>query len=234
MVEGKDIKYFNEICPDDQDDVLTVCEISSKELFQKFKLKFDDPRTLAAIWAKIFDSSVKYLKGCEETHSEFEINIADRLVIGYDTSTDEDDEKQGNFCIYIRHLNSDKKDDMTIEPSDKAVERAVQWNTNNIVDKSSTIRDISNNALEYCKEIDVHLGSAELVMPIFVKTYEALVKFIKIKRSDTDQFEYSINFLSCFTIVCRETEDGDLIDIVPSITSKLGLKNDSQASAKYE
>ena len=234
MADEKYLKYFNEVCPEDVDDVLTVCEIASKELFQKFKMKFEDPRILACIWSKIYGAFHTYLKGCESEYTEFKINVADRLEIGYDTSKDEDDEKQGNFCIYIHHLNSDKKDDMMVEPSDKAKERAVQWNTNNIIDKPTILRDISIQAIDYVKEIDIQLGSSEFIMPIFIKVYEALIKYIKVKRRDTDQFEFTINFLSCFYITCRELEDGDDIDITPSIQSKLNLKNDAQASSVHE
>lgn len=234
MAEEKYVKYFETICPEDTDDVITVCEIASKELFSKFKMKFEDPRTLACTWSKIFDAFIKYLKECESEYSDYEINVADRLIIGYDTSNDEDDEKQGNLCIFIKHLNSDKKDDMTAEASDKAKERAVQWNTNNIIDKPTVLREISTKALDDLRDIEIYLGASELIMPIFIKVYEALIKFIKVKRADADLFEFTINFLSSFYITCRETEDGDVIDITPSIMSKLALKNDTQASSKFE
>ena len=233
--DEKYLDYFEMICPEDQEDVLTILTAATQELFNKFGIDFTDPKLLGVTWQRIFYTIVHKLEDYKTKYSNYAINFCDRLVIGYDTKEDEDDEKQGNFMIYIQHLNSNKKDDEKMESTDTAVERSVQWNTENVKSCSKEIKDISSAALLSLKDIDVTIGSSEPIMPIFIKTYEALVKYISIKRGETKSYEYEINFLSCFYIEAIETDDGiDAISVRPSIDNKLLLKDDLKASSKNE
>jgi hypothetical protein len=84
-------------------------------------------------------------------------------------------------------------------------------------------------------DLDVNLSTADMVMPIFITTYETLVNYLSIKRREEDKFEKEINFISCFYITARESDGpDDIIDIRPNINAKLTLKNDAGASSKYE
>jgi hypothetical protein len=191
---------------------------------------------LAAVFSKIYDAFIITLKRLESEYSSFEINVANRLVIGYDTTNDENDEKAGNFMIFIRHLNSNMKDEKIEDPSAKSYERAVQWNAENIIQQPEIIRKIAIEGVEQLKQIDIQIGTEELIIPIFISVYEAIINYIKVRRRELDDFEYEINFMSCFYIGCRESKD-DLADDVyirPSISSKLALKDDSKATAKYD
>ena len=232
---AKYVEFFNNATKEDQDDILTICETASRQIYDRFKTRIDDPKLLAAIISKTYDAFIKYLVSLEEKYSDFQINICDRLVIGYTTSNDEDDEKQGNFMIFIRHLNSNKKNDEIDDPTAKAVERAVQWNTENMINQPTMLNSIANNAVTEMSGIDIQLSASELVMPIFCTTYEAIVNYLKIKRREKDEFRYEINFMNCFHIAAQESEDeNDVISIRPTIDSKLTLKNDAKASAQYE
>lgn len=239
----KYLQYFNENANEDTEDIQMICDTSNKQLYREFKMGFNnsetkkpDPRLLAACFAKIYEAILISLEGFEKSYSEFEINICNRLLIGYSTNQDEDDEKQGNFMVYIRHLDSSKKhDDFKDDPEANAIERAVQWNSENITNQSEVLKKISTEALRVLKEIDVNFASSELIMPIFITVYENIVNYLKIIRRERDEFEYEINFMGCFYIGVRESEDGnDDVYIRPNIESKLRLKNDSIASAKYE
>jgi len=137
--------------------------------------------------------------------------------------------------VSIRHLNSNKKNEESDDPTAKSTERAVQWNTENIIAQPELLRKISIEAVDELKQIDVSIGSSELIMPIFVTVYEAIVNYLKIKRRENDSIEFEITFMSCFYIGARESEDEvDDIYIRPNIESKLKLKNDTKASSKYE
>lgn len=244
------INYFNENCIEDQEFTNLVLKTSAARLNDQFRLKFcvrdgsnpdgsaryaADVRLVGAIFCKIFDSILTSLEIAEKSYSNFDINMAKRLIIGYSTTEDDDDEKQGNFMIYLKDLGFEprryEKDD-SIKSSN---ELCAAWNSENITEQPEIIKKISETALKMLKsDIDIEFNSSELVMPIFVTIYETLVSMLKTHRREIDEFEYEINFMSCFFIGARESEFEDIIYIRPNIESKLRLKNDSLASAKYE
>lgn len=234
-IVDKFIPYFNENAPEDQEDIMTICETASKQIRDKLKVRFDDPRLLGAVFSKIYDAILNKLESMETEYSDFTINIADRVSIGYTTSENDEDEKEGNFMVFIRHMNSNKKVDDVDDPTAKPHERAVQWNTENIIAQPDLLRNISVDAVEELKSINVQIGTSELIIPIFVFVYEAIISYLKIKRREKNEFEFEVNFMSCFYIGARESEDEfDDIYIRPNINSKLKLKNDVKASSKFE
>ena len=231
----KYIEYFNEFAHEDQEHIITICETASKLIHDRFRARFDDPRLLAACFSKIYSAFLNKLESLEGQYSSFQINICDRLLMGYTTNEDDDDEKQGNFMVYIRHLNTNKKNEEIDDPTSKTDERAVQWNTENIIAQPELLRKIAIEAVEELKTIDVSIGTTELIMPMFVTTYESIINYLKIKRRELDDFEFEVNFISCFYIGARESEeDIDEIYIRPNIEAKLKLKNDTKASSQYE
>lgn len=237
MEEEKYTEYFKNYCVEDQDDVILICQAASSKIYDRVKLKLDDPKLLAVIFSQIYEAILDELKSLEDKYTEFKIDIADRLEIGYTNSEDEDDEKVGNFMIYMKHLSSSKKDDSEVDPTLKSADLANRWNTENIVNQPEILKKISITACEKLKSIDVYLASSELIIPIFVYVYEAITSVLSIRRKELDEFEYEINFISCFYIGAREAENDDASDqiyIRPNIESKLKLKNDLKASSKYE
>lgn len=235
-------KYFDENCVDNIDEVLTVCNTANSVMKDRFGIFFKDPKTkepapkmVASIFAMIFDAIISYLEKQESRYSEKDINICNRLSIGYSTLENEDDEKQGSFVVYLRHNSIMKNLDDFNDPMMSAKEKCVQWNSENVIDQSEDIKKICDIALDYCDKLKVKFASSEFVMPIFITCYECLVNYVKVARRDNDEFEHEVNFVNCFTITARESEnDLDDICITPTIDSKLKLKNDSIASAKNE
>ena len=230
-------KYFDEICKEDIDDVLTICSTASQIIYEKFKIKLDDPKITATIFSKTYEAILDYLESIETKYQSFKMDICNRFCIGYSTVESEEDEKEGNFMVFIRHMNSinTSMDNASDNANLKALELAVQWNTDNILEHPKIIKDIAAKAKEKCEKIDIYLVSSECIMPIFITTYENIVNYVKIKRKELDKFEYEINFASVFYIGARESED-DTADIYirPNIESKLKLKNDLIATAKHE
>lgn len=231
----KFMEYFNEYVTEDTEDIITICESASKIINDRFRCKLPKAELVASMFSSIYYSILNELTVFEKEYNDFQINICDRLIIGYSTTEDEDDEKQGNFQIYIRHLNSAKKNDDIADQEATTDERAVIWNATNVKEQPELLRKISIKAKEDLEKIDVVIASSELILPIFVSVYEALIMYITTRRRELDEFQYEINFCSCFNIGAREAEDElDEIYLVPSIASKLTLKNDAQATAKYE
>ena len=174
----KYIPYFEEFAHEDTEHIITICESASKIIYDRFKARFDDPRLLAACFSKIYSAFLNRLEALETDYSSFQINICDRLSMGYSTTSDDDDEKNGNFMISITHLNSNKKNENVEDVTAKTEERAVQWNTENIISQPELLRKISVEAVEELKSIDVNIGTTELIMPIFVTTYESMVEYL--------------------------------------------------------
>ena len=233
-MQEKYLPYFEEIAREDVAEILTVCDVASARIAKKFKLTFDDPKLLAATWSKIYETIIAKLKTLEERYSDFNINICDRLNIGYSTNLDEEDEKQGNFMIHVTHLDHRKKTEDFEDPYSKPEERCSQWNTENIIEQPKIMAELAVEALDALKVIDVHLGSREYIFPIFSLVYEELVNYLITKRREKDDYEFEINFISCFNIGARETDDivNDDIYIRPNIEGKLTLKSDKGASNK--
>jgi hypothetical protein len=237
MATEKYEKYFDEICKEDVNDVLTICSAASQIIYEKFKIKLDDPKITATIFSNTYEAILDYLESLEKDYSEFKIDICNRFVIGYSTNESEEDEKEGNFMIYIRHKNSlnTSMDNAADNANLKALDLAVQWNTDNVIEQPKIIRDIAAKAKDKCERMDIYLVSSECIMPIFITVYENIINYIKIRRKELDKFEFEINFASVFYIGAREAENDDCdIYIRPNIESKLKLKNDLIATAKHE
>lgn len=236
---------FEENCFENQEEVLEICEIAYNRLRSDFKINFESrdgeeqinsPMLVAAIFRKIFEAFMKTLISYQKEWSSYQIVVANRLIIGYSNSeNDEDLEKPGNFMFFIQHINSSTKTDMDKDPTLKSVELCAMFNSENITTNAEDIYKIANLALSMLNEIDVKFASNEVIIPIFIAVYEALITKLKIYRIDADEFEYEINFMSCFWAMVREGENGnDSIRFRPNIEGKLSLKNDADATGVYE
>lgn len=246
--EEKYVSYFNSIAGEDVEDILTIGSTTCSLLYNKFGAKLEDPKLVCAIFAKTYETIVDYLKSCQtgnnkdnKKYTEMEIDICERLMMGYTTNDNEDDEKSGNFAFFIRDLGCTKKDEKMDDFNASKKERYVYWTTNNCIENPETLKNIADVTIGRLeKDIDVHLGIAECVFPFFITTYEACVNYVNIKRAEEDQFEYTINFLGCFDITSRETADdpkaevGSMIYLKQNIAEKLGFKDDQTATATKE
>ena len=224
--------YTNNVV-EDADDILQVLDVTSKIIKDKFKISLDDHRILGAMFRETYMSFLRKLKELEKSYSNYTITVADRFSIGYTTTDSQDDEKQGNFMVFIEdHMNTKKNNDPEFTSSAK--ERVVQWCIDNITVQPDIINSVAMDALDNLKKIDIVLASSDFVIPIFITIYDTLVNYLQIKRSESNKFEYEINFISCFNIKAMEGEKGDIIAIRPNIEAKLELKNDAVASSKFE
>jgi hypothetical protein len=230
-------KYFDMICVEDQEDVILVCETASKIIWEKFRAKFDDPKLLAVTVSVVYDQIKEKIKSLREKNSEFHINVCNRFEIGYTNDENEDDEKSGNFMIYIKPLTAADVEPSyeSDDPYAKAAQRAVEWSSKNIIENSGILNDIAINAVKVLQQYKINIGLSELIFPVFIMTYESLVSYLKIKRSETKNYKEEINFISCFFIAARESLDGpDEIIIRPNIDTKILLKDDSMAGKDTE
>nr|DAS02483.1 MAG TPA: hypothetical protein [Caudoviricetes sp.] len=232
-MDEKFLRDYNEFVVEDEEHIIPICSSAIKILYEKFKVPLKDPKLVAVIVERTYKVIINLLKSYETKLKEFKINLCDRVEFSYSTDTSDDDEKQGNYVIAMTHLNKSIIDTPPEEDT-SSTERITQWNIENVITQPGIIREISNAVIEDLKTIDVHIGISELVMPIFITVYECIVNYVRIKRQELNEFEFEINFVSCFHIGCMETEDGSSIYIRPNIEAKLLMKDDQSATSIHE
>ena len=93
------------------DDVKEIEDIGSEAIDQikrSLRLGINNPKVVMAIYGTIFDAITDVVSEREDKWDSYELNIANRLIIGYNTTDSEDDEKVGNFMVYMKHLKQKK------------------------------------------------------------------------------------------------------------------------------
>ena len=238
-------EVFAENCFENEQEVLEICEIAYEQLKKNFKINFDgkdgeevinSPMLVAAIFRKIYEAIMLTLESMQKDCSSYQVVIANRCIIGYTNTSDDDEvEKLGNFMMFIQNMDTNMKSNIEKDPTLKAVELCTMFNSENITTDSEIIYKISNLAISMLDKIDVKFASNEVIMPIFITVYEAMLTKMKIYRIDADEYEYEVNFMSCFWVTIREGENGnDKIIFRPNIEGKITIKNDGGATAIHE
>lgn len=228
------VRYYYDNIYEDEEDIQMISETANSILRDRFHISLNDHRLLTSAFLKIFEGFIEKLKTLQKEYDNFQINLANRLAIGFTNNENDDDEKSGNFMIFIQHLREATKVDNADDPTVSNIERAVQWNAENIIEQPELIRSLTIEAVKYLRDIDIQLANNEIIMPIFITYYESIINYLKIHRREADLFEMQLNY-SWFFIGAREGEDGrDTIFVRPSINGKLSLKSDITASSKDE
>lgn len=225
----KDI--FAENCVEDREDNILILDNAGRTIHKKFSVSIEDPSIWGTIFYIVYNAIIEHIVSKEKEYSSYQLSVCDRFVVGYDNDEDEDNEKIGNFAIQIkdRGMNIDATD--VDDPTITAREKCVRWNAENVINQADDIRNIAIRSRDLLQIAGIRLASPELIMPIFITIYQHLISFLKIRRRELDQFEYQCNFMSCFYIYARESEQGDdIIAIKPSIGDKLNAKNDEAAN----
>lgn len=186
-----------------------------------------------SVYGVIFESICDAIKDQRSSHNKFEVSIADRLIIGYSSTSDEDDEKSGNFMVYLKH--KDKTiveggvDDNEIDP----ITLATRWNAANVNEHSELLKTISKNSKEsISNDLDIILASSEQIIPIFCIIHESIVSYCKIKFAEMEKnsFELNIAGLYIIGIEIEDDTDDEVIYFEPSISLKLKFKDDTIAN----
>lgn len=229
------LAYYEENIHEDKEEIRDIAETASSVIRERFNIPLEGYQLTTVCFLKIFESFLKKLVSLEDQYDNFEINLANRLLIGFTNNLDQDNEKSGNFMVYMKHLHESIKTEQQDDPTVSNIERIVQWNAENVIENPALIRTMTIDAVKVLRDVDIHLANNEIIMPIFIIFYESIINYIKIRRREKDEFELSINLI-WFEAICREgEEDGkDEFTLIPSIASKLLLKNDSKANRDDE
>lgn len=242
---GPIIRIYDEWVIENQKDVCMICDSVNFVLYSRFAMQMDEfkrpvrngYKMTCLIFCYTYAAIINELQKLREEYSSYQINLANRLLIGYTNQSSEEDEKTGNFMIFIKHLNhySVGIDDGEYKTPEEKRRYVTEWNSENMTEKPDVTARIAAYAHKQLEKINIILGSPEFIFPVFITVYEGIVNYVKnVRRKETLE-EYEINFASCFWIKAMEQDDGvDKIVIRPSIESKLDLKSDKDATSIYD
>ena len=231
-------EYFDRIVVEDRDDLVTIAEMAVPAIYRNFKIKLGNTAVPISLYAVIFECISKHLKYLQKTKESHCIILANRLEVGFTTSFDVEEnadlEKLGNFMFYMKHIENDKLTEVD-ENEPKSVVRCTQWNESNLTTSVTDIKEITKMACEkISSELSIQGANPEIIMPVFCTIHDKVVEYMKLKRAELDQFEYRINMAGCYDVYCRLMEDGADISFKPCVYSKGVIKEDGDATAKYE
>lgn len=236
----KSEEWFHNNVIEDLDDINAIGELAIKQVDRLFNVKFKTVAAPIAVYAVIMDCIKRYLHSKEAKNSSYSINIADRLEIGFTSgfeTEDDDAEKGGNFCIYLKHIPNDAV--TASDPDEKnAIALAVQWQAANIHKSADDLKAIAGDGLNKLRqELDIFLGNPELVIPIFAAVHSQVIAYIQFKKSaaGVDVDDISFNMAGLYEIGIIEEADGEnTIQFKPLVSDKGTFKSDEKATSKFE
>lgn len=239
------LEIYNANVVENEEHILRICAIVNKKLAENFDMVFCNPKTKAedlklipAVFVVMFDSIMESIKGLTKQYSEFYFDVAGRFKIGFSTKeTDHDElenEKVGNITVGIIHSDKGHKNEEFDRDLD-ALERCVQWNSDNVKENITFIKNLTIKMKENIKNrIGLHIQS-EMIMPLFCTIYDTTFDYFKEYMRLNNIDELDISFMSCFRIIAQYTDDGKfLFGVDPIYIGKQSAKDDLGATSTYE
>ena len=225
------------------DVIESIADTANRSLYEKYKIKLDSWPMSTAVFLKTFESICAMLKSKESNYSNYAINFMNRFIVSFNSNINDEDEKNGNFMIYLRHIGGDTAKDTFIDPTDTPLTRVADWNKENLVSKiddgvmkkqPELTRKMSLLAVEYINKINIKLANNEVIFPMFINYYDSIITVCKLVRKDRDLPKLEVN-LGLLRIIIKEGPDGrDVIELKPDIAGKLNIKDDKLATSSNE
>lgn len=237
MAKKKLEMHIKENLIDDVELNMTIAEVSMKLAKEKYNIGFTSPELILGYYSVVFDTIMETLLSKRSDFSEYKINIANIIEIGYTNYGDDDEsEKIGGFCPYIYNLDNKKKDYSEVEENSSSLDRCIQWNSKNITEQVKLIKDISVAAVKNLNDIiDVPVDSHEIIMPLFILIHEQMVSTLTLTMIDSGEEEMDFNFVSCYEVKVRKEEGGSYsFGYKPNVTMKGNVKSDAINDANFE
>lgn len=249
-MESKATQYFLEnTTEENREEMELIGSICSPILKKRISLGIKNPHIIISMYLKILETICDTIRKRESDCTEFSLNIANRLIIGYTSTDDEDDEKFGNFQAFMKHVEASEVqkemdlDEDTEDASGKTVELSTHWNAINVKEQADVLKEVAANSKAGINEvINVTFSSIEFVIPFFCIVHSQIVEYIKAKQAekakeaDSPLVEYSLDVCGWYTISIENVQSSNSEDVTqdifyePGIAMKLFFKNDMIAS----
>ena len=229
----KGVEWFEENIHENREDLIKIAEQVKKHLHDTLSVGVEKGESIIAMYHHVFDTICNILKDYESKCTDSEIDVASLFKIGFDTTENDDDEKQGNFMVYIRHLENHNALAILDEDEKKTINLAAMWNATNIKLNPEVMKEVASEALKVIESnLQMKLSNQEVVIPIFGVTHACIIDYVKTQRRDRKVSEYEVTVSDLYTVGCMVNDDGEEeIYFDPSISKKLRFKNDALASS---
>lgn len=242
MAETLSTKWFEDTFPatsdEEKKDRELFIEIGKKameDLFSWISLEITNPMTVIACYVKIFESICSVVVDKEDEWEDYALNIVDRFNIGYTTTTSEDDEKDGNFMVFMQHIDATHNNTPADENETETIELCVQWNAANIKNQIEDLKEcMARGKKDLSNIMNIKTEKADYIMPMFCIIHDALVYTVTEQLSKRDINSFSLNVAGLFTITAEIIDDKVEIFYEPEIALKLMFKNDAVATGRSE
>lgn len=244
-------KWFEDNIFENQEELMSIGRMASRLVNDRIALDLNDDtgKKTIAIYCNIFDSILEVIKARQDSGSEeFELNIADRLIIGFKNDYDEDDEKEGNFMVYMKHrepTRSDESMDDDVEGK-STISLSTQWNAINVTAQIDIIKEVALKGRKKLEEfVNIKTESIEFIIPLFSIIHTSMLSWLKLKRAELQKPDFEISVGGMYTVGVQlvefedpdaaneETEGGmdvkEEIYYLPGISMKRYFKNDAKA-----
>ena len=232
------IEWAKDNIPEDDKELnINIAKEAIKQIYECFHIEFTSELTVLGFYSKVYEAIMAELLKKRETKSEFVINIADRVEIGYKDSDDEDCEKQGSFVPFIYNIEKGIMDFEADDITSSTVELCTQWEATNIKSQIKTLHEIAVTAVKLCGDIDIANPNEVIIIPCSTVIHDSLVKYLKnyydiyyYKQDDIDTYELNVNFANNFNVIVRKDAEGNsVLEIAPNVSMKVLTKPDAMA-----
>ena len=237
------VLFMKDSLCEDFDIIESIADTANRALYEKYKIKIDSWALSTAIFLKTFESICVMLKSKEKDYSSYAVNFMNRFIVSFNSNINDEDEKTGNFMIYLRHVGGDTVKDTFVDPTDTPLTRVSDWNKDNLISKiddgivkkqPELTRKMSLLAVDYINKINIKLANNEVIFPMFINFYDSVITVCKLARKDRDLPKLEVN-LGLLRVVVKEGPDArDIIELKPDIAGKLNIKDDKLASSASE
>ena len=232
-------RWFNDYAVNNKTELKFVCDLTSRSAEEQFSmyLKSGNTEVYSVVFYATFLTILRFLKGKQNSYNNFTIQICNSINIGYSNSTNEDNEKVGNFMPIMEHIGINRSvvNEDTSYDVDRTAESFLRWKELNTKKSVEYYKEIQEHAYELLKsEYKTNLRTSEAIIPLFCTFMDHIVNVLKVKFKEadgTDVSEVSMNVLGLFDVYYSFNEEADqeIIEFQPNITLKLALKSDDIA-----
>jgi len=232
-------RWFNDYAVNNKAELKFVCDLTSRSAEEQFSMYLASGNTevYGVVFYATFMTILRFLRGKQNSYNNFTIQICNSINIGYSNSTNEDNEKVGNFMPIMEHIGINRSvvNEDTALDADRTSVNFLRWKELNIKKTVEYYKEIQEHAYELLKsQYKTNLRTSEAIIPLFCTFMDHIVNVLKVKFKEaegTDVSEVSMNVLGLFDVYYSFNEEADkeIIEFQPNITMKLALKSDDMA-----
>ena len=117
------VVFLKDSLCEDFDIIESIADTANRALYEKYKIKIDSWALSTAIFLKTFESICAMLKSKEANYSSFAVNFMNRFIVSFNSNLNDEDEKNGNFMIYLRHIGGETVKNAFVDPTDTILTR---------------------------------------------------------------------------------------------------------------